>query len=136
MSGAGENFEEREVSLWMKEMNMRISLTKMLALGILALAALIGLAVAAQDGARVSPQGKSLIEVGGGRIAYVPRTTQYVTLNGRIMRVVKFSQTLSSVEKDCKCPTCCGDSCYIIVFTDAMPGSGPLSGLWILWVAC
>lgn len=115
---------------------MHKSLTKMIAMGVLASAALIALAVAAQDTARVSPQRESLIEVGGGRIAYVPRTTQYVTLNGRVMRVVKFSQTLSSVDKGCECPNCCRGNCYVIVFTDAMPGSSPLSALWILWVAC
>jgi hypothetical protein len=76
------------------------------------------------------------IEVGGGKIVYVPRTAKYVKFNGQVRKIIKFASTLNAGEKDCNCPNCCNGYCYVIVFSDSVPGSNPISPLVILWVAC
>jgi hypothetical protein len=81
-------------------------------------------------------QKDTYIEVGGGKIVYVPRTTEYVKFNGQIRKIVKFASTLSKEEKDCECPNCCKGYCYVIVFSEAGPVRNPIIILSIIWVAC
>jgi hypothetical protein len=96
----------------------------------------IGLVIAVLNAGSSIPKKDSYIEVGGGKIVYVPRTTQYVKFNGQVRKVVRFASTLSADEKDCKCPKCCDGNCYVIVYTDRVPGSKPILPLWVLWVSC
>jgi hypothetical protein len=96
----------------------------------------IGLVIAVLNAGSSIPKKDSYIEVGGGKIVYVPRTTQYVKFNGQIRKVARFASTLNVGEKDCGCPKCCDGNCYVIVYTDSIPGSNPISPLWVLWVSC
>jgi hypothetical protein len=96
----------------------------------------IGLVIAVLNAGSSTPKKDSYIEVGGSKIVYVPRTAKYVQFNGQIRRVVRFDSTLSAGERDCKCPKCCNGYCYVIVYTDSVPDSNPISPLYVLWVSC
>ncbi len=87
------------------------------------------------------------VEVGGGKIAYVPRTAKYVRYNGQVRKIMRFAATLSDAQKDCKCPQCCDGGCYVIIYVGAASGSnfsGSPAGasdplvhiLYIIWLAC
>ena len=95
-----------------------------------------GLVIAVLNAGSSSPQKDPYIEVGGGKIVYVPGTTQYVKFNGQVRKIARFASTLSAAEKDCQCPNCCRGSCYVIVYTNANPIFGPLINLAVLWFAC
>jgi hypothetical protein len=77
-----------------------------------------------------------LIEVCNRGTAYVPPGTEYVTCQGKVMRVVgkvplrggQGAQE-SQVIGDCWCPKCCGNTCAILV-------SGGGGNLYILYLAC
>jgi len=96
----------------------------------------IGSVIAVLNAGSSIPKKDSYIEVGGSKIVYVPRTAQYVKFNGQVRKIVRFASTLNAGEKDCRCPTCCNGYCYVIVYTDRVPGSNPISPLAILWVSC
>jgi hypothetical protein len=96
----------------------------------------IGLVIAVLNAGSSAPQKDPYIEVGGGKIVYVPRTTQYVKFNGQIRRIARFASTLSAAEKDCQCPTCCKGSCYVIIASDANPIFGRIIILSVIWFAC
>lgn len=96
----------------------------------------IGLATAVSDGAPKPKAGSSYIEIYDGRISYVPRSAEYVKINGQVRKIIKFAATLSNDEKDCKCPQCCNGSCYVIVFTDSILLNRPIVVLAIIWVSC
>jgi len=115
---------------------MNYTIRKKIVLGTLASILLIGLAIAVLNAGSYIKERDSYIEVGGGKIVYVPRTAQYVKLNGQIKKVVKFASTLSNAEKDCNCPNCCNGSCYVIVFSDSIPGGNQILPLFVLWVSC
>ena len=115
---------------------MKNSIYKKVVLIALACVFSIGLVIAVLNAGSSTPKKDSYIEVGGGKIVYVPRTTQYVKFNGQVRKIVRFASTLSADEKDCKCPKCCDGNCYVIVYTDRVPGSKPILPLWVLWVSC
>jgi hypothetical protein len=96
----------------------------------------IGLVIAVLNAGSSAPQRDPYIEVGGGKIVYVPRTTQYVKFNGQVRKIARFASTLSAAEKDCQCPNCCKGSCYIIVYTDGSPIFGRIIILSVIWFAC
>lgn len=96
----------------------------------------LGLVITVTNAGSGTPKKDPYIEVGGGKIAYVPRTTQYVKFNGRIRKIERFASTLSAEEKDCQCPNCCKGYCYMIIFTDGIPGSGPIRVLSVIWLSC
>jgi glycine/D-amino acid oxidase-like deaminating enzyme len=96
----------------------------------------IGLVIAVLNAGTSTPKKDSYIEVGGGKIVYVPRTTQYVKFNGQVRKIARFASTLSPAEKDCQCPNCCKGSCYIIIYTDGLPIFGPIIILSVIWLAC
>jgi hypothetical protein len=96
----------------------------------------IGLVTMVMKADSNTPKKDSYIEVGGSKTVYVPRTAKYVKFNGQIRKVVRFASTLNADEKDCDCPHCCDGYCYVIVFSDSVPGSNPISPLVILWVSC
>lgn len=96
----------------------------------------VGLAIAVLHAGAPTPQKGPYIEVGGGKIVYVPRTTEYVKFNGQVRKIVRFASTLSAGEKDCQCPNCCKGSCYVIIATDASPIFGPLINLAVIWLSC
>jgi len=115
---------------------MKSSISKKAVLFALACVFSIGLVIAVLNAGSSTPTKETYIEVGGGKIVYVPRTAKYVKFNGQIRKVVRFASTLSADEKDCKCPRCCDGYCYVIVSTDSVPGSKPIVPLWVLWVSC
>jgi len=96
----------------------------------------MGLVITVSNAGSSAPKKDSYIEVGGGKIVYVPRTTQYVKFNGQIRKIVRFASTLSSDEIDCKCPNCCNGYCFLIVFTDGSPVKGPIIILSVIWFSC
>jgi hypothetical protein len=96
----------------------------------------IGLVIAVLNAGSPTPNKDPYIEVGGGKIVYVPRTAQYVKFNGQLRKVVRFDSTLSVAGKDCNCPKCCDGNCYVIVFSDSVGGSDHISPLFVLWVSC
>jgi hypothetical protein len=120
----------------LKEIKMKNSTRKRIALGTLAFVLLIGLAIAVLNAGSYIKEKDSYVEVGGGKIAYVPRTAQFVKVNGQVRRIVKFSTALSAAEKDCKCPKCCDGHCYIIVFSDAVLTANPIIILSVIWMSC
>jgi hypothetical protein len=81
-----------------------------------------------------SPEG--LIEVCNRGTAYVPPGTEFVTCQGRVMRVVgrvslrgdKGAQE-AQVIGGCWCPKCCDGACAVAV-------SGGGSEIYILYLAC
>ena len=115
---------------------MKSSMSKKVVLVALTCVFSIGLVIAVLNAGSSTPKKDSYIEVGGGKIVYVPRTAQYVKFNGQIRKVVRFASTLSADEKDCQCPKCCDGYCYVIIYTDSIPGSKPIVSLWVLWVSC
>ena len=96
----------------------------------------VGLTIAVLYAGDYFKQGAKYVEVGGSLTAYVPRTAKFVTVNGQVRRIVKFSTALASNQTDCKCPKCCDGDCYAIVFTDGAPAPGPIIILAIIWLAC
>jgi hypothetical protein len=115
---------------------MKNSISKRVALIAFTCVLSIGLVIAVLNAGASSPKKDFYIEVGGGKISYVPRTTQYVKFNGQIRKIARFASTLSSDEKNCKCPNCCDGYCYVIVFTDGSPVIGPIIILSVIWFAC
>ncbi len=77
-----------------------------------------------------------MIEVHGPDIAYVPATARYVTYDGVVRKIVRFSAALNKGEEDCQCPKCCQGRCYVIIYTDLVLPGGPLRILYILWLEC
>jgi hypothetical protein len=120
----------------LKEIRMKNFIVKRVVLVALTCVFSIGLVIAVLNAGSSTPKKDSYIEVGGGKIVYVPRTAQYVKFNGQIRKVVRFDSTLSVGGNDCKCPKCCDGYCYVIVYTDSVPGSNPISPLVILWASC
>jgi len=76
------------------------------------------------------------VEVGGGKLAYVPRTAQFVKVDGRVKRIVKFASTVSAAEASCQCPKCCNGFCYVFVYTDSLLGGSSILSLSYIWVEC
>jgi hypothetical protein len=96
----------------------------------------LGLVIAVLNAGSSSPKKDTYIEVGGGKIVYIPRTTQYVKFNGQVRKIVRFASTLSAAEKDCQCPNCCKGSCYVIIYTDGSPIFGLKICLAVIWLSC
>ena len=96
----------------------------------------IGLVIAVLNAGSPTPKKDPYIEVGGGKIVYVPRTAQYVKFNGQIRKVVRFDSTLSVGGKDCNCPKCCDGYCYVIIFSDSVGGGNHISPLCVIWLSC
>jgi hypothetical protein len=96
----------------------------------------LGLVIVVLNAGSSAPTKDTYIEVGGGKIVYVPRTAQFVKFNGQIRKIVRFASTLSADEKDCQCPNCCRGYCYLIIFTDGIPGKGPIITLSVIWFSC
>jgi hypothetical protein len=115
---------------------MNNAIRKKMVLGTLPCVLLVGLLIAVLNAGSYIKERDNYVEVGGGKIAYVPRTAEFVKLNGQVRRIVKFASTLSNAVKDCKCPKCCEGNCYVIVFTDGGPVHNPIIILSIIWVAC
>jgi hypothetical protein len=115
---------------------MKNSIYKRVVLIVLACVFSIGLVIAVLSAGSNTTKKDSYIEVGGGKIVYVPRTTQYVKFNGQIRKIVRFASTLSAEEQDCQCPNCCKGSCYMIIFSDGIPGKGPIITLAVIWFSC
>ena len=97
---------------------------------------LLGAASLIPKAATGQSQAADCIEIMANRITYVPRTAQYVKVNGQVRRIVKFATQLTKAEEDCKCPHCCKGSCYIIVFTDGIILNKPIVMLGFIWVEC
>jgi hypothetical protein len=97
---------------------------------------LIGMASGTPKAATSQRNADSCIEIVANRVTYVPRTAQYVKVNGQVHRIVKFATELTKAEEDCKCPHCCKGSCYILVFTDSILLNRPIVILGFIWVAC
>jgi hypothetical protein len=115
---------------------MKILIKKRIVVGALAFVLFIGLAIAVLNAGSYIREKDSYVEVGGGKIAYVPRTAEFVKVNGQVRRIVKFSSALSNAEKDCECPKCCDGYCFVIIFTDGGPIKNPIIILSVVWVAC
>jgi len=115
---------------------MNNSIRKKVVLGTLTCVLLVGLLIAVLNAGSYIKERDNYVEVGGGKIAYVPRTAEFVKVNGQVRRIVKFASALSKAEKDCECPKCCNGNCYVIVFSDCGPIYNPIIMLSILWVAC
>jgi len=97
---------------------------------------MIGLVIAVLHAGSYIKEKGSYVEVGGGRIAYVPRTAKFVKVDGQVRRIVKFSTTLSNAEKDCSCPKCCNGNCFIIVFSDGGVIGKFITPLSVIWISC
>ena len=115
---------------------MKNSIGKKVVLIALACVFSTGLVIAVSNAGSSTPKKDSYIEVGGGKIVYVPRTTQFVKFNGQVRKIVRFASTLSAEEQDCQCPNCCKGYCYVIIFTDGSPVKGPIIILSVIWMAC
>ena len=115
---------------------MKNSIAKKIVLVALTCAFSIGLVIAVLNAGASTPQKDPYIEVGGGKIVYVPRTTQYVKFNGQVRKIVRFASTLSPAEKDCRCPNCCKGSCYVIIASDGNPIFGRIIILSVIWLSC
>jgi hypothetical protein len=115
---------------------MKNSIGKKVVLIVLTCVFSIGLVIAILNAGSSTPKKDSYIEVGGGKIVYVPRTTQYVKFNGQIRKIIRFASTLSADEQDCQCPNCCKGYCYLIIFTDGSPVKDPIIILSVIWFSC
>jgi hypothetical protein len=112
--------------------NMREKVGGFILAGVLVL----GAVAIAQMANHPPGSGKALIEVHGPDIAFVPLTAKYVTYDGEVRKIVKFTETIEGGKEDCKCPHCCDGNCYVIIYTDlALPG-GPVRSLFFLWIEC
>jgi hypothetical protein len=120
----------------LKEIRMKNIIVKRVVLVALTCVFSIGLVIVVLNAGVSTPNKDPYIEVGGSKIVYVPRTAKYVKFNGQIRKVVRFDSTVSVGGDECKCPTCCNGNCYVIVFSDSIPGSNPISPLVVLWVSC
>jgi hypothetical protein len=120
----------------LKEIRMKNLIVKRAVLVALTCVFSVGLVIAVLNAGSSTPNKDPYIEVGGGKIVYVPRTAQYVKFNGQIRKVVRFDSTLSVGGNDCKCPKCCDGNCYVIVFSDSVAGSNPISPLVVIWLSC
>ena len=115
---------------------MKNSIKKKAVLIALAGAFSLGALIVVLSAGPSAPKADSYIEVGGGKIVYVPRTAQYVKFNGQVRKIARFASTLSAEEKDCYCPTCCNGSCYVIIFSDNLSKKGPIIILSVIWLSC
>jgi hypothetical protein len=115
---------------------MNHTIRKRLLLGGFACVLILGLTIAILDAGSYIKEKESYIEVGGGKIAYVPRTTQFVKVDGQVKKIARFATTLSSGEEDCACPNCCKGYCYVIVYTDSGSVGKPAIILAVIWVRC
>lgn len=115
---------------------MSYALKKRVLMAGLACLFLVGMAAVIPEAATGQSQGNSSIEIISNRITYVPRTAQYVKVNGQVYRIVRFATELTKGEEDCKCPHCCKGSCYIVVFTDGIILNKPIVTLGFIWVEC
>jgi len=97
---------------------------------------LIGMASGIPNAATDQKNSDSYIEIVANRITYVPRTAEYVKVNGQVRKIVRFATELTKAEEDCKCPHCCKGSCYIIVFTDSLILNKPIVMLAFIWLSC
>lgn len=80
--------------------------------------------------------GHPYVEITGSEIAYVPHTADYVKIDGRLRRIVKFEPYRRRAETDCRCPKCCDGTCYIIVYSDVVIFNQPIRLLYFLWLDC
>lgn len=96
----------------------------------------LALSAAIQEAGPSRPEMGPLVEVHGQDIAYVPATAKYVTYDGVVRKIVKFSAALNEAESDCRCPNCCDGHCYVIIATDPVNPGGPLRILYIIWLEC
>lgn len=69
------------------------------------------------------------IEVCANGIVYVPPNTKFVKCYGVIRRVIRFSDVLTLVIEDCKCPKCCDGECYVPVISE-------MGDIRIMWMSC
>ena len=76
------------------------------------------------------------IEVHGPDVVDVPATAKYVTYDGAVRKILRFSAALNEGEAACKCPNCCNGHCYVIIATDPVNPGGPLRILYIIWLEC
>jgi len=97
---------------------------------------LLGSLVGVQETGPSLPENGPFIEVHGPEVASVPATSRYVTYDGAVRRIVRFSAALNEGEEDCQCPKCCDGRCYVIIYTDPVMPGGPLRILYILWLEC
>ena len=96
----------------------------------------IGLVIVVLNANSYTRERSSYIEVGGGKIAYVPRTATFVKINGQVRRIVKFLPLTSLAAQDCQCPKCCNGLCYIIVSSDAPLIAGLVIIQSVILVSC
>ena len=115
---------------------MKNSIYKRVVLIVLACVFSMGLVIAILNAGSNTTKKDSYIEVGGGNVVYVPRTTQYVKFNGQTRKIERFASTLSVEEQDCNCPNCCKGYCYVIIFTDGSPVKGSIIILSVIWLSC
>lgn len=78
----------------------------------------------------------SYVEISGSEITYVPQTSSYVKIDGKLTRIVRFEPYRQQAETDCRCPKCCNGICYIIVYSDAVILNQPIRLLYFLWLDC
>ena len=97
---------------------------------------LLGLVSGAPRTDLTSAENGASIEVHGPGIAYVPLSAKYVTYDGMVRKVSRFSATLLTGEEDCQCPKCCDGRCYVIVYTDFIFPGGFKRIPFILWLEC
>jgi hypothetical protein len=109
---------------------------KKLVLAALSCVLLMGLVNAVLEAGSYLRDRDGCIEIGGGKIAYVPRTAQFVKVNGQVKRIVRFAATVSSAQASCQCPNCCERKCYMFVYTDSVVGGKSLLSLAIVWMDC
>lgn len=100
----------------------------------LAGALLFGLVLAVQETDLPAAERATLIEVHGPNIACVPMTERFVTYDGKIRKITKFTAMVSP--GDCRCPKCCDGECYVIIYVDQIILAGPVRFLYYLWMEC
>ena len=114
-------------------MNMNKKIAGFILFGVLLLGAF---AVAQKPGSPIAGE-KTFIEVHGPNIAFVPMSEIYVTYDGKVRKIVKFTETIEDGKADCRCPRCCDGNCYVIIYTNLiLPGGGSLRAPFILWIEC
>jgi hypothetical protein len=97
---------------------------------------LLGLVSGAPKTDLISAEKDAYIEVHGPSIAYVPLSAKYVTYDGMVRKVSRFSATLLTGEEDCQCPKCCNGRCYVIVYTDFIFPGGFKRIPFFIWLEC
>ena len=96
----------------------------------------LALSAAIQEAGPSRLENGPFVEVHGQGIAIVPATAKYVTYDGIVRKIMRFSAALNEGEGDCQCPKCCDGRCYVIIYTDPVVPGGPLRILYILWLEC